>query len=107
MLKGLDAIYEDNRDVILVAFQGQGLLVDIDFTELELVRASCRQNCRFGFLAEMAGWSAVYDDDCPVHKTVKIKSEEYEMKSQVWLVLEGWRYRVAERRVSFLDSLKA
>src|SRR5215471_4984703 len=106
MLKGLDAIYEDNRDVILVALKGQGLLVDIDFAELELVRASCRQNCRFGVLAEMTARSAVYDDDCPVHKKVKIKSEEYEMKSQVWLFSEAWRCRLAERRVSFLDSLK-
>ena len=106
MLEGLDAIYEDNRDVILVAFQGPGLLVDIDFTEIELVGASCRQNCRFGVLAEMTARPAVYDDDCPVHKKVKIKSEEYEMKSQVWLFSEAWRCRLAERRVSFLDSSK-
>ena len=73
MFKGLYAIYEDNRDVILVAFQGFGLLVDIDFTELELITASGRQDCRFGGLTKMAARPAVYDYGSALHREVNNK----------------------------------
>jgi hypothetical protein len=69
----LYAIYENDRYVILVALQSDGVLINIDFVELKVVGAPCGEDSSFGLLTQVAAWPAVDDDNSPVHKAVQIE----------------------------------
>jgi hypothetical protein len=67
----LDTVDKDDGYVILVALKSAGVLIDIDFSELEVVGAPSGEDCRLRFLAEMTAEPGVDNDNSPTHKAVK------------------------------------
>ena|SRR5262244_3460867 len=63
MLKDSDPVYEYHWNVILVLRQGARIAFNVDFTQLELVQASSREDRSFGFFTEVTARSAINNDD--------------------------------------------